>query len=207
MAGESKGTRVIALVGPAGAGKTSLAEALLFAAADRPMGSTGTDERRDSSTRRANARLDRAQPPLFRLSRDLSRSSTVRIVVRRAGPGIWPRRPAIVFATPTARGPRRHGGPRVDEPAIPHIILVNRSTRPRAASRPLAASSRQRPPMIARKYRSARAKRSRLVESRSSGFSVPRQCEWMTPDRLADAKRSAHADARTARDLTRMLEQ
>ena len=32
MAGESKGTRVIALVGPAGAGKTSLAEAMLFAA-------------------------------------------------------------------------------------------------------------------------------------------------------------------------------
>src|SRR4051812_12149792 len=31
-AGESKGTRVIALVGPAGAGKTSLAEAMLFAA-------------------------------------------------------------------------------------------------------------------------------------------------------------------------------
>jgi len=30
MPGESKGTRVIALVGPAGAGKTSLAEALLF---------------------------------------------------------------------------------------------------------------------------------------------------------------------------------
>ena len=41
MAGESKGTRVIALVGPAGAGKTSLAEAMLFAAGttDR-LGST-----------------------------------------------------------------------------------------------------------------------------------------------------------------------
>ena len=33
MAGQpSKGTRVIALVGPAGAGKTSLAESMLFAA-------------------------------------------------------------------------------------------------------------------------------------------------------------------------------
>ena len=31
MAGTSNGTRVIALVGPAGAGKTSLTEALLFA--------------------------------------------------------------------------------------------------------------------------------------------------------------------------------
>jgi len=40
-AGESKGTRVIALVGPAGAGKTSLAEAMLFAAgATDRLGST-----------------------------------------------------------------------------------------------------------------------------------------------------------------------
>src|ERR671920_1228527 len=44
MAGElPKGTRVIALVGPAGAGKTSLAEAMLFAAGstDR-LGSTAS---------------------------------------------------------------------------------------------------------------------------------------------------------------------
>ena len=42
MAGQpSKGTRVIALVGPAGAGKTSLAEAMLFAAgATDRLGST-----------------------------------------------------------------------------------------------------------------------------------------------------------------------
>src|SRR3569623_1648072 len=40
-AGESAGTRVIALVGPAGAGKTSLAEAMLFAAgATDRLGST-----------------------------------------------------------------------------------------------------------------------------------------------------------------------
>ena len=42
MPGESHGTRLIALVGPAGAGKTSLAEAFLFASGttDR-QGSTG----------------------------------------------------------------------------------------------------------------------------------------------------------------------
>lgn len=40
MPGETKGTRVIALVGPAGAGKTSLAEALLFA--------SGTSDRQGS---------------------------------------------------------------------------------------------------------------------------------------------------------------
>ena len=40
--GQIKGTRVIALVGPAGAGKTSLAEAMLFAAgASERLGSTG----------------------------------------------------------------------------------------------------------------------------------------------------------------------
>ena len=39
--GKSNGTRVIALVGPAGAGKTSLAEAMLFAAgASERLGST-----------------------------------------------------------------------------------------------------------------------------------------------------------------------
>src|SRR5207253_11133700 len=44
MAGQpSKGTRVIALVGPAGAGKTSLAEAMLFAAgATDRLGSTAS---------------------------------------------------------------------------------------------------------------------------------------------------------------------
>ena len=36
--GKSNGTRVIALVGPAGAGKTSLAEAMLFAARFRRIG-------------------------------------------------------------------------------------------------------------------------------------------------------------------------
>jgi elongation factor G len=40
MPGETKGTRVIALVGPAGSGKTSLAEALLFA--------SGTTDRQGS---------------------------------------------------------------------------------------------------------------------------------------------------------------
>jgi len=42
--GESTGTRVIALVGPAGAGKTSLAEAILFAAGaiDRHGGAGAT---------------------------------------------------------------------------------------------------------------------------------------------------------------------
>jgi elongation factor G len=57
MAGESKGTRVIALVGPAGAGKTSLAEAMLFAAGttDR-LGSTANGSSIGDSSPEARAR-------------------------------------------------------------------------------------------------------------------------------------------------------
>ena len=52
MPGETKGTRVIALVGPAGAGKTSLAEALLYA--------SGTTDRQGSVAAGSVARvLDR----------------------------------------------------------------------------------------------------------------------------------------------------
>ena len=78
MAGEStKGTRVIALVGPAGAGKTSLAEAMLFAAgATDRLGSTANGSSiGDFEPGSAPARrLDRAQPLQFRLSRRLVRN-------------------------------------------------------------------------------------------------------------------------------------
>ena len=73
MAGQPfKGTRVIALVGPAGAGKTSLAEAMLFAAgATDRLGSTANGSSiGDFEPRKPPARrLDRAQPLQFRLSR------------------------------------------------------------------------------------------------------------------------------------------
>src|SRR3954471_19591727 len=58
MAGQpSKGTRVIALVGPAGAGKTSLAEAMLFASGttDR-QGSTANGSSIGDSSPEARAR-------------------------------------------------------------------------------------------------------------------------------------------------------
>ena len=63
MAGEAKGTRVIALVGPAGAGKTSLAEAMLFAAgATDRLGSTANGSSIGDSSRKPPARrLDRTQ--------------------------------------------------------------------------------------------------------------------------------------------------
>src|SRR3954454_14502784 len=58
MAGQpSQGTRVIALVGPAGAGKTSLAEAMLLAAgATDRLGSTANGSRIGGSSPEARQR-------------------------------------------------------------------------------------------------------------------------------------------------------
>ena len=62
-AGESKGTRVIALVGPAGAGKTSLAEAMLFAAgATDRLGSTANGSSIGDSSPEARQRGGRHPP-------------------------------------------------------------------------------------------------------------------------------------------------
>ena len=70
MPGTINGTRVIALVGPAGAGKTSLAEAMLFAAGaiDR-QGSDGQrlDHRRFQPRSAGARRIDRNQRHEFRL--------------------------------------------------------------------------------------------------------------------------------------------
>ena len=55
--GAVKGTRVVALVGPAGAGKTSLAEAMLFAAgATDRLGSTANGSSTGDSSPEARAR-------------------------------------------------------------------------------------------------------------------------------------------------------
>ena len=57
MPGTSNGTRVIALVGPAGAGKTDLAEALLFASGTLPrQGSTGQGSSVGDTNAEARAR-------------------------------------------------------------------------------------------------------------------------------------------------------
>jgi elongation factor G len=68
MAGGSNGTRVIALVGPAGAGKTSLAEAMLFAAGttDR-LGSTANGSSIGDWSPEARARGGSTELNLYRL--------------------------------------------------------------------------------------------------------------------------------------------
>ena len=135
MAGEStKGTRVIALVGPAGAGKTSLAEAMLFAAGttDR-LGSTANgssigDSSPESRQRGGSTELNLYTfdylgdsfavldaPGSIGFAADGARAlaiADVAIVVVDPDPARAP------LAAPTLRA--------LDELGIPHLIFVNR---------------------------------------------------------------------------------
>ena len=135
MAGESsKGTRVIALVGPAGAGKTSLAEAMLFAAgaADR-LGSTANGSSIGDSSPEARQRGGSTELNLYNFeylgdqfaivdcpgsigfAADGARAlaiADVAIVVVDPDPARAP------LAAPALRA--------LDELGIPHLIFVNR---------------------------------------------------------------------------------
>jgi elongation factor G len=135
MVGESaKGTRVIALVGPAGAGKTSLAEAMLFAAgATDRLGSTANgssigDSSPESRQRGGSTELNLYNfqylgdnfaildvPGSVGFSADGARAlaiADVAIVVVDPDPARAP------LAAPALRA--------LDEHGIPHLIFVNR---------------------------------------------------------------------------------
>src|SRR5690349_7858935 len=135
MAGESaKGTRVIALVGPAGAGKTSLAEAMLFAAgATDRLGSTANgssigDSSPESRQRGGSTELNLYNfdylgdsfalldcPGSVGFAADGAKAlaiADVAIVVVDPDPARAP------LAAPALRA--------LDELGIPHLIFVNR---------------------------------------------------------------------------------
>jgi elongation factor G len=135
MAGESaKGTRVIALVGPAGAGKTSLAEAMLFAAgATDRLGSTANGSSIGDSSPEARSRGGSTELNLYNFqylgddfaildipgsigfAADGARAlaiADVAIVVVDPDPARAP------LAAPALRA--------LDELGIPHLIFVNR---------------------------------------------------------------------------------
>ncbi len=134
MAGESKGTRVIALVGPAGAGKTSLAEAMLFAAgATDRLGSTANGSSIGDSSPEARQRGGSTELNLYHFdylgdsfaildcpgsigfSADGAKAlaiADVAIVVVDPDPARAP------LAAPALRA--------LDELGIPHIVFVNR---------------------------------------------------------------------------------
>ena len=135
MAGQpSKGTRVIALVGPAGAGKTSLAEAMLFAAgATDRLGSTASGSSIGDSSPEARQRGGSTELNLYNFqylgddfavidvpgsvgfSADGAKAlavADVAIVVVDPDPARAP------LAAPALRA--------LDELGIPHLIFVNR---------------------------------------------------------------------------------
>src|SRR5690348_4985459 len=135
MAGQpSKGTRVIALVGPAGAGKTSLAEAMLFAAgATDRLGSTANGSSIGDSSPEARQRGGSTELNLYSFdylgdsfaildcpgsvgfAADGARAlaiADVAIVVVDPDPARAP------LAAPALRA--------LDELGIPHLIFVNR---------------------------------------------------------------------------------
>src|SRR5881275_3032317 len=135
MAGEStKGTRVIALVGPAGAGKTSLAEAMLYAAgASDRLGSTANGSSIGDSSPEARQRGGSTELNLYNFeylgdrfaildcpgsigfAADGSRAvaiADIAIVVVDPDPARAP------LAAPALRA--------LDELGIPHLIFVNR---------------------------------------------------------------------------------
>jgi elongation factor G len=135
MAGESaKGTRVIALVGPAGAGKTSLAEAMLFAAgASDRLGSTANGSSIGDSSPEARQRGGSTELNLYNFdylgdpfaivdvpgsigfAADGARAlaiADVAIVVVDPDPARAP------LAAPALRA--------LDELGIPHLVFVNR---------------------------------------------------------------------------------
>jgi elongation factor G len=149
MAGESpKGTRVIALVGPAGAGKTSLAEAMLFAAgATDRLGSTANGSSIGDSSPEARQRGGSTELNLYNFqylgdqfalidcpgsvgfAADGAKAlaiADVAIVVVDPDPARAP------LAAPALRA--------LDELGIPHLIFVNRVDQAHGRVRDLLSS-------------------------------------------------------------------
>ena len=134
MAGETKGTRMIALVGPAGAGKTSLAEAMLFAAgATDRLGSTASGSSVGDSTPEARSRGGSTELNLMNF--DYLGDSFALLdspgSIGFAADGIRGSALAdlaIVVVDPDpARAPLAAPALRtLDELGIPHLIFVNR---------------------------------------------------------------------------------
>jgi len=148
MAGDVKGTRVIALVGPAGAGKTSLAESLLFAAGaiDR-LGSTANGSSVGDCSPEARARGGSTELNLLHF--DYLGDSFGLIdcpgsigFVADGARALAIADMAIVVVDPDpARAPLAAPALRaLDELGIPHLVFVNRIDQARGRIRDLLSA-------------------------------------------------------------------
>src|SRR5689334_19090881 len=135
MAGQpSKGTRVIALVGPAGAGKTSLAEAMLFAAgATDRLGSTANGSSIGDSSPESRQRGGSTELNLYNFEYLGDQFAIVDVpgsvgFTADGTRGVAIADVAIVVVDPDpARAPLAAPALRaLDELGIPHLIFVNR---------------------------------------------------------------------------------
>ena len=135
MAGESaKGTRVIALVGPAGAGKTSLAEAMLFAAgATDRLGSTANGSSIGDSSPESRQRGGSTELNLYNFSYLGDEFAIVDVpgsvgFSAEGAKALAIADVAIVVVDPDpARAPLAAPALRaLDELGVPHLIFVNR---------------------------------------------------------------------------------
>src|SRR5438045_4903081 len=135
MAGEStKGTRVIAVVGPAGAGKTSLAEAMLFAAgATDRLGSTANGSSVGDSSPEARQRGGSTELNLYNFEylgdqfAILDCPGSVGFAADGARALAIADLALVVVEPDPARAPLAAPALRaLDELGIPHLIFVNR---------------------------------------------------------------------------------
>jgi elongation factor G len=159
-AGESKGTRVIALVGPAGAGKTSLAEAMLFAAgATDRLGSTANGSSIGDSSPECRQRGGSTELNLYSFDYLGDRFAILDIpgsvgFSADGAKALALADLAIVVVDPdSARAPLAAPALRaLDELGIPHLIFVNRIDQAHGRIRDLLAALQQLSvsPLIAR---------------------------------------------------------
>ena len=148
MPGATNGTRVIALVGPAGAGKTSLAEALLFASGttDR-QGSTANGSSIGDSSAEARSRGGSTETNLYNFNYLGDKYAVVDApgsigFTADAARGVAVADVAIVVVDPDpARAALAAPALRaLDELGIPHLIFVNRIDQAHGRIRDLLAA-------------------------------------------------------------------
>src|SRR3954462_125476 len=149
MAGEaSQGTGVIALVGPAGAGKTSLAEAMLFAAGttDR-LGSTANGSSIGDSSPEARARGGSTELNLYNFKylddefAILDCPGSIGFAADGARAVATADMAIVVVDPDPARAPLAAPALRaLDELGIPHLIFVNRIDQAHGRVRDLLAA-------------------------------------------------------------------